>query len=95
MPPLEMWIQGNTDITAWMVQPTAEHVRRFRAGAGARERCAGVRPVQARPGTAATSRGRLQVHEATDGKFSRFTWFLDTGALFPLFGLPPHLDEKP
>jgi hypothetical protein len=35
------------------------------------------------------------VHEATDGKFSRFTFFLDTGALFPLFGLPPHLDEKP
>jgi RNA polymerase sigma-70 factor (ECF subfamily) len=94
MPPLELWLQGNTDITAWMVQPTAST-------------CAGsvLVPVRAN-GVQAFGQYKpdpaggyqpwgLQVHEATDGKFSRFTWFLDTGALFPLFGLPPHLGEKP
>jgi len=37
----------------------------------------------------------LQVHEANGGKLSRLTWFIDSGTLFPLFGLPAHLDEKP
>ena len=94
MPPFELWLQGNTDITAWMVQPMAST-------------CAGsvLVPVRAN-GVQAFGQYKpdpaggyqpwgLQVHEATDGKFSRFTLFLDTGALFPLFGLPPHLDEKP
>jgi len=34
----------------------------------------------------------LQVHEISGGKLSRLTWFLNTGVMFPLFGLPPHLD---
>jgi RNA polymerase sigma-70 factor (ECF subfamily) len=34
----------------------------------------------------------LQVHEVSGGKFSRLTSFLSTDTLFPLFGLPPHLD---
>ena len=94
MPPFELWLQGNIDITAWMVQPRPST-------------CAGsvLVPVRAN-GVQALGQYKpdpaggyqpwgLQVHEATDGKFSRLTWFLDTGALFPLFGLPPHLDEKP
>jgi len=34
----------------------------------------------------------LQVHEVIGGKISRLTWFLNTSVMFPLFGLPPHLD---
>ena len=94
MPPFELWLRGNTDITAWMVQPVAStcagsvlvpvHANGVRAwGQYKPDPAGGYQPWG------------LQVHEATDGKFSRFTWFLDTGALFPLFGLPPHLDEKP
>jgi hypothetical protein len=32
------------------------------------------------------------VHEVSGGKLSRLTWFLNTSVLYPLFGLPPHLD---
>jgi RNA polymerase sigma-70 factor (ECF subfamily) len=33
----------------------------------------------------------LQVHEASGGRLTRLTWFLDTGKIFPAFGLPAHL----
>ena len=34
----------------------------------------------------------LQVLELSDGRISGITFFLDTAALFPLFGLPPRLE---
>jgi RNA polymerase sigma-70 factor (ECF subfamily) len=34
----------------------------------------------------------LQVLEVVDGRIVELTFFLDTGRLFPLFGLPPRLD---
>ena len=91
MPPFELWVQGNENICAWMVEPTPSQ-------------CAGsvLIPVRAngvqawgqyKPDPAG---GRmpwgLQVHEVSGGKFSRFTFFLDSARIFPLFGLPPHLD---
>src|SRR5215469_9483671 len=94
MPPFELWLQGNTDITAFMIQPTAS----LCAGSVlVPVRANGVRAFgQYKPDPAGGYRPHgLQVHEAVNGKFSRFTFFLDTDALFPLFGLPPHLDEKP
>jgi RNA polymerase sigma-70 factor (ECF subfamily) len=94
MPPFELWLRGSADITAWMVQPTPSL-------------CAGsvLVPVHAN-GVQAWGQYKpdpdggyrawgLQVHEASGGKFSRLTWFLDTPRLFPLFGLPPHLDGGP
>ena len=35
----------------------------------------------------------LQVLDVEDGKVTGLCSFLDTEALFPLFGLPPHLDD--
>jgi RNA polymerase sigma-70 factor (ECF subfamily) len=35
----------------------------------------------------------LQVLEIADDRIAEFTFFLDTDRLFPLFGLPPHLDS--
>jgi RNA polymerase sigma-70 factor, ECF subfamily len=91
MPPFELWIRGNTDITAWMVQPTPSL-------------CAGsvLLPVRAN-GVQAWAQYKpdpagglqpwgLQVHEVSGGKFSRLTWFLDSGRMYPMFGLPAHLD---
>ena len=91
MPPFEFWVRGNTDITAWMTQPTPSQ-------------CAGsiLMPVQAN-GVRAFGQYKpdpdggyqpwgLQVHEVIGGKISRLTWFLNTSVMFPLFGLPPHLD---
>jgi RNA polymerase sigma-70 factor (ECF subfamily) len=34
----------------------------------------------------------IQVIEISDGRISDLTFFLDTAKLFPLFGLPLHLD---
>jgi RNA polymerase sigma-70 factor, ECF subfamily len=92
MPPLEFWVRGNADITAWMTQPMPSL-------------CAGsvLVPVQAN-GVLAWGQYKpdpdggyqpwgLQVHEVSRGKLSRLTYFLDTPRLFPLFGLPPHLDQ--
>jgi RNA polymerase sigma-70 factor (ECF subfamily) len=94
MPPFEFWVRGSTDITAWMTQPTPSQ-------------CAGsvLMPVQSN-GVLAWGQYKpdrsggyqpwgLQVHEVSGGRLSRLTWFLNTSVLFPLFGLPPHLDDKP
>jgi RNA polymerase sigma-70 factor (ECF subfamily) len=91
MPPFEMWIRGNADITAWMVEPTPSQ-------------CAGsvMLPTRAN-GVQGWGQYKpdpdgghepwaLQVHEVSGGKLSRLTFFLDTPTLFPLFGLPPHVD---
>lgn len=87
MPPFQMWLQGASAITTWMVQP----------GPSA---CAGsvLVPVRANgvlawgqykpdPVGGGYAPWALQVHEAVNGKFTRLTFFLDTARLFPLFGL--------
>jgi RNA polymerase sigma-70 factor, ECF subfamily len=91
MPPFGIWLRGARDIVAWFVEPTPSG-------------CANsvMVPVQANGVLAwgqykpdpdgGRSPWALQVHEVVDGKFSRLTFFIDTPALFPLFGLPPHLD---
>ena len=87
MPPFELWIQGASAITTWMVQPGPSE-------------CAGsiLIPVRAN-GVLAWGQYKpddeqggfvpwaLQVHEVAGGKISRMTFFLDTERLFPLFGL--------
>jgi RNA polymerase sigma-70 factor, ECF subfamily len=87
MPPFEMWIQGASNITAWMVEPGPS------ACAGSLlvpVRANGVvgwaqyKPDHEQGGYVAWG---LQVHEASGGKFSRMTFFLDSERLYPLFGL--------
>jgi RNA polymerase sigma-70 factor, ECF subfamily len=34
----------------------------------------------------------LIVPEVSGGRISRLTFFINTGVMFPMFGLPPHLD---
>jgi RNA polymerase sigma-70 factor, ECF subfamily len=91
MPPFELWLRGNSDICAFMTEPTpglcADSVL-------VPVRANGVQAWgQYKPDPAGGHEPHgLQVHQVSDGKFSRLTFFLDTKALFPLFGLPPHLD---
>jgi RNA polymerase sigma-70 factor, ECF subfamily len=89
MPPYAMWLRGADDIRAWMLGP----------GAG----CRGSRLLPARAnGCPAFGQYRpdpagghapwsLQVLEVCDGRVANISAFLDTGQLFPLFGLPEHL----
>jgi RNA polymerase sigma-70 factor, ECF subfamily len=92
MPPFDLWLRGRDDIFAWWVGP----------GSG----CRGSRviPTVAANGSPAfgqykpseTGEGydpwALQVLEISDGRIVELTFFLDTKTLFPLFGLPAHLD---
>ncbi len=94
MPPFDMWIAGRDDIFTWWFGP----------GIG----CRGSRvlPVETVNGSTAafaqykpSEKGSgfdpwaLQVLEIKDGRIAGLTFFLDTAALFPLFGMPLHLDD--
>jgi RNA polymerase sigma-70 factor (ECF subfamily) len=91
MPPYDMWLLGRDDIFAWWFGP----------GIG----CRGSRviPVSSPNGPAfaqykpSPNGGyepwAIQVLELSDGRISELTFFLDTARLFPLFGLPLHLDS--
>ncbi len=91
MPPYELWLSGREDIFKWWFGP----------GIG----CRGSRviPTVAANGSPAFGQYKpspdggyepwaLQVLELRDGRIEELTFFLDTGALFPLFGLPPRLE---
>jgi RNA polymerase sigma-70 factor (ECF subfamily) len=93
MPPFDMWLSGREDIFAWWVGP----------GAG----CRGSRviPTVAANGSPAFGQYKpsetgdgyepwaLQVLETSDGRIVELTFFLGTETIFPLFGLPLHLDS--
>ena len=91
MPPYDMWLAGRADILTWWFGPGIE--------------CRGSRviPVGTANGSPAFGQYKpspaggyepwaLQVLELRDGRIVEFTFFLDTETLFPLFGLPSHLD---
>jgi RNA polymerase sigma-70 factor (ECF subfamily) len=90
MPPYELWLSGRQDILGWWV------------GTGAGCRGSRLVPTTAN-GSPAFGQYRptpdgsfepwsLQVLELSGGRIVGFTFFLDTDTLFPLFGLPDHLD---
>jgi RNA polymerase sigma-70 factor (ECF subfamily) len=91
MPPFDLWLSGRDDIFTWWFGPGIE--------------CKGSRviPVQAANGSPAFGQYKidpaggyapwaLQVLETSGGRIAELTFFLDTARLFPLFGLPEHLD---
>jgi RNA polymerase sigma-70 factor (ECF subfamily) len=92
MPPFDLWLSGRADILTWWFGP----------GHG----CRGSRlvPVGTMNGSPAFAQFKpdedgdgyvawaLQVLELSGGRVGEFSFFLDTEALFPLFGLPQRLD---
>jgi RNA polymerase sigma-70 factor, ECF subfamily len=92
MPPFDMWLQGREDILSWWYGP----------GIG----CRGSRVLPAPSANGMATFGQykpsetgsgydpwaLQVLELVDGRVGELTFFLDTGRLFPLFGLPARLE---
>ncbi len=91
MPPYDLWLQGREDIFSWWFGP----------GAG----CRGSRlvPTVAANGSPAYGQYKpapgggfepwaLQVLEVSAGRLVQFHFFLDTGTLFPLFGLPARFE---
>jgi RNA polymerase sigma-70 factor (ECF subfamily) len=92
MPPFDLWLNGRDDIFTWWFGPGIE--------------CAGSRviPTLAANGCPAFGQYKpsktgtgfdpwaLQVIELSGGRIAELTFFLETETLFPLFGLPEHLD---
>src|SRR2546422_2152162 len=91
MPPYDMWLSGREDILKWWFGP----------GIG----CRGSRVIPAISANGMPTYGQykpspnggfdpwaLQVLDISGGRIGEFTFFLDTAKLFPLFGLPLHLD---
>jgi RNA polymerase sigma-70 factor (ECF subfamily) len=93
MPPFDMWLSGREDVLKWWFGP----------GIG----CQGSRviPVESANGSIAFGQYKpsesgsgydpwaLQVLEIVDGKIVDITFFLSTERLFPLWGLPPRLED--
>jgi RNA polymerase sigma-70 factor (ECF subfamily) len=93
MPPFDMWLSGREDVLKWWFGP----------GIG----CSGSRviPVESANGSIAFGQYKpsdsgsgydpwaLQVLEIVDGKIVDITFFLSTERLFPLWGLPPRLED--
>ena len=91
MPPYELWLQTHDDVRKWCLGP----------GVG----CRGSRlvPTMANGAPAfgqykpAPGGGyepwSLQVLEIDGDRLAGITFFLDTARFFPLFGLPPRLDD--
>jgi RNA polymerase sigma-70 factor (ECF subfamily) len=91
MPPYEMWLRGRDEIlTFWQGQGAAC------AGSRLVPTVANGRPAfgQYRPSTTGSGHEAwaLQVLDFADGQLVELSWFLDTEHLFPLFGLPLHLE---
>ena len=91
MPPFDLWLSGRDEIFTWWLGPGIA--------------CKGSRviPVRAANGSPAFGQYKidpdggyapwaLQVLETSGGRIAELTFFLDTERLFPLFGLPQHLD---
>jgi RNA polymerase sigma-70 factor, ECF subfamily len=91
MPPYDLWLAGRADIFTWWFGPGIE--------------CAGSRVIPAGSANGSPAFGQykpalggghdpwaLQVVEISGGAVRELTFFLDTERLFPLFGLPAHLD---
>ena len=92
MPPFDMWLRGRKDILTWWFGP----------GIG----CRGSRVIPLGTANGAPAFGQykpsetgdgydawaIQVLQLSAGRIVEFAFFLDTATLFPLFGLPLHLD---
>jgi RNA polymerase sigma-70 factor, ECF subfamily len=92
MPPYELWLSGREQIFGWW----------WGRGIG----CQGSKVVPAPASNGLPAFGQykpsdrgdgtfdpwaLQVLDVRDGRIAELTFFLDTGRVFPLFGLPPRL----
>ena len=91
MPPFDLWLSGRDDMMRWWFGPGIL--------------CQGSKMVATSSANGMPTFGQykpdpnggympwaLQVLDVLDGRIADITFFLDTARLFPLFGLPPHLD---
>jgi RNA polymerase sigma-70 factor (ECF subfamily) len=94
MPPLPMWLQGATNITAFMVQPGPSACRGSRLLPITANGCPGFAQYKPDP-AGGFAPWALQVLEISGGRIASMNLFLaidECAHLFSDFGLPLHLD---
>jgi RNA polymerase sigma-70 factor (ECF subfamily) len=93
MPPYDMWMSGRDDVLAWWFGPGID--------------CKGSKLVPAPQANGTVAFGQYKPSESGSGhdpwalmvleldgdRIAEFTFFLSTERLFPLFGLPPRLED--
>jgi RNA polymerase sigma-70 factor (ECF subfamily) len=93
MPPYSLWLQGSADVVRFMLEPgprTCSGSVLVPVPAGSVNGVPAWGQYKPDPAGGYTA-WALQVHDASGGRFSRLTFFLDTARLFPEFGLAPRL----
>ena len=91
MPPYELWLQTHDDVVKWCLGPgiACRGSRLVPTMANGSPAFGQYKPNPDGDGFVPWS---LQVLELSDGRISGITFFLDTPRMFPLFGLPLHID---
>ncbi len=95
MPPFAMWLQGATDITAFMLQPGPRACEGSRLVPLRANGCPAFGQYKPDP-AGGWQPWAIQVLEISGGKIAELAFFLhplDPLRLFPSFGLPLHLDQ--
>jgi RNA polymerase sigma-70 factor (ECF subfamily) len=94
MPPYELWLSGREQILAfWQGQGAGcEGSRLVPTVANGRPAFGQYKPSETGIGHDPWA---LQILDISDGQLVELSFFLDTEALFPVFGLPPHLEPIP
>jgi RNA polymerase sigma-70 factor, ECF subfamily len=93
MPPYDLWLRGRENILAWWFGPGIGcRGSRLLPTVGAN---GSVAYGQYKPSASGNGRDpwALLVVETANDRIVEFTFFLDTGRLFPLFGLPARLES--
>lgn len=89
MPPFAMWLEGATDIAAWMEGPGC-NCRGSKLLPTAANGCPAFGQYRPDP-EGGYAPWALQMIEISGGRIARINSFLDAEHLFPLFGLPAAL----
>jgi RNA polymerase sigma-70 factor (ECF subfamily) len=91
MPPYELWLKTHDDIVRWCLGPGigCKGSRLIPVGANGQPAFGQYKPS---PDGSILEPWSVQVLEVSGDRLAGITFFLDTGRLFPLFGLPARLE---
>jgi RNA polymerase sigma-70 factor, ECF subfamily len=93
MPPISLWLQGRDDIFTWWLGPGIGCKGSKLVPVGLVNGMPAWAQYKPDPEAGGHQPWALIVPEVSEGRIVELTFFLDTPALFPLLGLPDHLDE--
>ncbi|GGZ56875.1 sigma-70 family RNA polymerase sigma factor [Streptomyces bluensis] len=93
MPPFDLWLRGTADITGFMTTLGAPCAGSHLVPVAVNG-LPGFAQYKPDPDKGGFSPWAIQALEISEGRIAGFHCFLDTARLFPLFGLPLHLEGE-